>query len=158
MSPLTTTRGQTHHSSSSSSSPVSDDTRQPLTVVHYQCNPNLSTSFIQHEHLGRQEPLHIWVESPCACPNGCAVGDLGVGTIFLILLSLSAATYFILGSCCSFRSLLSEFVLDLLCVLGAGSCALRPFRSSSGVQMSPEASVWCMMFYRCAPAEQRVPR
>lgn len=31
-----------------------------------------------------------------------------------------------------------------------GSCALRPFRSSSGVQISPEHSVWCMICYLCA--------
>lgn len=98
---VVTVRGRADHSSSSSSS--SADARQPLTVVHFQCNPNLSASFIQHERLGLQEPLHIWVESPCACPNGCAVGDLGLGTIFLILLSLSAATYFLLGSLDSLR-------------------------------------------------------
>ncbi|XP_042277711.1 uncharacterized protein LOC121904182 [Thunnus maccoyii] len=99
---------------------------QPLTVVHYHCNPNESASFIRDQSLRAEEPLHIWVESPCACPNACAMGDLGLGTIFLIILSLSAAAYFILGS-----------------------CALRPFRSSSGVQISPEHSVWCMICYLC---------
>ncbi|XP_034548746.1 uncharacterized protein LOC117819464 [Notolabrus celidotus] len=100
--------------------------QQPLTVVHYHCNPNQSASYIQDLSLSAEEPLQIWVESPCACPNACAMGDLGVGTIFLIILSLSAAAYFILGS-----------------------CALRPFRSSSGVQISPEHSVWCMICYLC---------
>ncbi|XP_027131742.1 uncharacterized protein LOC113744877 [Larimichthys crocea] len=99
---------------------------QPLTVVHYHCNPNQSASFIRDQSLSAKEPLQIWVESPCACPNACAMGDLGLGTIFLIILSLSAAAYFILGS-----------------------CALRPFRSSSGVQISPEHSVWCMICYLC---------
>ncbi|XP_034728128.1 uncharacterized protein LOC117945000 [Etheostoma cragini] len=99
---------------------------QPLTVVHYHCNPNQSTSFIRDQKLGTGEPLQIWVESHCACPNACAMGDLGIGTIFLIILSLSAAAYFILGS-----------------------CALRPFQSSSGVQISPEHSVWCMICYLC---------
>ncbi|XP_038559912.1 uncharacterized protein LOC119891964 [Micropterus salmoides] len=99
---------------------------QPLTVVHYHCNPNQSTSFIRDQSLRTEVPLQIWVESPCACPNACAMGDLGVGTIFLIILSLSAAAYFILGS-----------------------CGLRPFRSSSGVLISPERSVWCMICYLC---------
>ncbi|XP_062418301.1 uncharacterized protein LOC119225605 [Pungitius pungitius] len=108
---------------------------QPLTVVHYHCSPNQSASLISQLSLSAQQPLHIWVESPCACPNYCAMGDLGVGTIFLIILSLSAAAYFILGC-----------------------CALRPFRSSSGVQISPEHSVWCMMCYHCTesrPARRR---
>ncbi|XP_033474903.1 uncharacterized protein LOC117252258 isoform X1 [Epinephelus lanceolatus] len=100
--------------------------QQPLTVVHYHCNPNLSTSFIRDQSLSTEGPLQIWVESPCACPNACTMGDLGLGTIFLIILSLSAAAYFILGS-----------------------CALRPFRSSSGIQISPEHSVWCMICYLC---------
>nr|XP_057927813.1 uncharacterized protein LOC131128724 isoform X2 [Doryrhamphus excisus] len=94
------------------------------TRVHYHCNPNQSTSFIRDLMLKEEELLHIWVESPCACPNACAIGDLGLGTIFLIILTLSAAAYFVLGS-----------------------CALRPFRSSSGVQISPERSVWCMVCY-----------
>ncbi|XP_059194128.1 uncharacterized protein LOC131975450 isoform X2 [Centropristis striata] len=105
---------------------VHDDDEQPLTVVHYHCNPNQPASFIRDQSLSSEEPLQIWVESPCACPNACAMGDLGLGTIFLIILSLSAAAYFILGS-----------------------CALRPFRSSSGVQISPEHSVWCMICYLC---------
>ncbi|XP_036954752.1 uncharacterized protein LOC119019899 isoform X2 [Acanthopagrus latus] len=100
---------------------------QPLTVVHYHCNPNQSASFIRDQSLSAEEPLQIWVESPCACPNACAMGDLGLGTIFLIILSLSLAAYFILGS-----------------------CALRPSRNSSGVQISPEHSVWCMICYLCA--------
>nr|XP_046241981.1 uncharacterized protein LOC124057611 [Scatophagus argus] len=100
---------------------------QPLTIVHYHCNPNQSTSFIRDHSLSMEEPLQIWVESPCACPNACAMGDLGLGTIFLIILSISAAAYFILGS-----------------------CALRPFRSSGGVQISPEHSVWCMVCCLCA--------
>ncbi|XP_047447610.1 uncharacterized protein LOC125012050 [Mugil cephalus] len=100
--------------------------KQPLTVVHYHCNPNQSVSIIREQIFSTEEPLQIWVESPCACPNACAMGDLGLGTIFLIVLSVSAAAYFILGS-----------------------CALRPFRSSSGVQISPEHSVWCMICYLC---------
>uniref|UniRef100_A0A3Q1JH79 Uncharacterized protein n=1 Tax=Anabas testudineus TaxID=64144 RepID=A0A3Q1JH79_ANATE len=106
---------------------------RPLTVVHYHCNPNQSSSFILDQKLSTEEPLQIWVESPCACPNACAMGDLGLGTIFLITLSLTAAAYFILGS-----------------------CALRPFRSSSGVQLSPERSVWCMICYLCS--ERRATR
>ncbi|KAJ0019635.1 hypothetical protein NQD34_007204, partial [Periophthalmus magnuspinnatus] len=100
---------------------------QPLTVVHYHCNPNQSASFIQRTQLSTEGPLHIWAESPCACPNACAFGDLGLGTIFLIMLCVSAVAYFILGS-----------------------CALRPFRSSSGVQISPEPSMWCMICYHCS--------
>ncbi|XP_061837033.1 uncharacterized protein [Nerophis lumbriciformis] len=96
----------------------------PTTIVHYHCNPNESSSFIRDQMLKEEEVLNIWVESPCACPNACAIGDLGLGTIFLIILSLSAAAYFILGS-----------------------CALRPFRSSSGVQISPEHNVWCMICF-----------
>ncbi|XP_071337897.1 uncharacterized protein [Trachinotus anak] len=99
---------------------------QPLTVVHYHCSPNQSTSFIQDQRLSTEESLQIWVESPCACPNACTMGDLGLGTIFLIILSLSAAAYFVLGS-----------------------CALRPSRSSAGVQISPEHSVWCMICFLC---------
>ncbi|XP_061775481.1 uncharacterized protein LOC133565030 [Nerophis ophidion] len=96
----------------------------PTTIVHYHCNPNQSSSFIRDQMLKEEEVLNIWVESPCACPNACAIGDLGLGTIFLIILSLSAAAYFIIGS-----------------------CALRPFRSSSGVQISPEHNVWCMICF-----------
>ncbi|XP_055742501.1 uncharacterized protein LOC129826149 isoform X2 [Salvelinus fontinalis] len=95
---------------------------QPLTVVHYRCSPNRSTSFALH--FNGDIPLQIWVESPCACPNACALGDVGPGTIFLIILSLSATAYFILGS-----------------------CALRPFRAGSGVQIAPEESLWCMLCY-----------
>uniref|UniRef100_A0A3B5B2A5 Uncharacterized protein n=1 Tax=Stegastes partitus TaxID=144197 RepID=A0A3B5B2A5_9TELE len=97
-----------------------------LTIVHYHCNANQSMSIIRSQSLSTEGPLQIWVESRCACANACAIGDLGHGTIFLIILSLSAAAYFILGS-----------------------CALRPFRSSSGVQISPERSVWCMICYLC---------
>ncbi|XP_031604835.2 uncharacterized protein LOC116327392 [Oreochromis aureus] len=101
--------------------------KDPMTVVHYHCNPNQSTSIIQEQSLNSREPLQIWVESLCACPNACAVGDLGLGTIFLIILSFSGAAYFLFGS-----------------------CALRPFRSSSGAQISPEHSVWCTICYLCA--------
>ncbi|XP_010874524.2 uncharacterized protein LOC105014162 isoform X1 [Esox lucius] len=101
---------------------VLEDT-YPLTVVHYHCSVNRSTAFALH--LGGDIPLQIWVESPCACPNACALGDVGPGTIFLIVLSLSATAYFILGS-----------------------CALRPFRTGSGVQIAPEESVWCMVCYK----------
>ncbi|XP_034053491.1 uncharacterized protein LOC117533700 isoform X2 [Gymnodraco acuticeps] len=76
----------------------------PLTVVHYHCNPNQSFSTVREQSLGAEGPLQIWVESPCACPNTCAMGDLGLGTIFLIILSISAAAYFILvhrGTPCS---------------------------------------------------------
>uniref|UniRef100_A0A3Q3A3K1 Uncharacterized LOC108245775 n=1 Tax=Kryptolebias marmoratus TaxID=37003 RepID=A0A3Q3A3K1_KRYMA len=71
---------------------------QPMTVAHYHCNPNQSVSTIREQSLSPKGPLHIWVESPCACPNACAMGDLGLGTIFLIILFLSAAAYFIIGS------------------------------------------------------------
>ncbi|XP_024865557.2 uncharacterized protein LOC108245775 [Kryptolebias marmoratus] len=98
-----------------------------MTVAHYHCNPNQSVSTIREQSLSPKGPLHIWVESPCACPNACAMGDLGLGTIFLIILFLSAAAYFIIGS-----------------------CALRPFQTSSGVQISPEHSVWCMVCYFCS--------
>ncbi|XP_038150044.1 uncharacterized protein LOC119789292 [Cyprinodon tularosa] len=101
--------------------------KQPMTAAHFHCNPNQSSSIIRLQSLSREGPLHIWVESPCACPNACTTGDLGLGTIFLIILSLSAAAYFILGS-----------------------CALRPFRSHSGVQISPEDSVWCMICFLCS--------
>uniref|UniRef100_A0A3B3WXA6 Uncharacterized protein n=1 Tax=Poecilia mexicana TaxID=48701 RepID=A0A3B3WXA6_9TELE len=107
----------------------------PTVCVLLQLTGNIQS-------LGSQGPLHIWVESPCACPNACAVGDLGLGTIFLIILSLSAAAYFILGS-----------------------CALQPFQSSSGMQISPERSVWCMICYFCsetrptpAPGLKRIRR
>lgn len=78
-------------------SPVSAEDEHPLTVVHYHCNPNQSSSFIRAQSLVVDQPLQIWVESSCACPNACAMGDLGLGTIFLIILAVSAAAYFILG-------------------------------------------------------------
>uniref|UniRef100_A0A674A5E0 Uncharacterized protein n=1 Tax=Salmo trutta TaxID=8032 RepID=A0A674A5E0_SALTR len=65
--------------------------------------------------------MQIWVENPYACPNTCALGDVGPGTI---VLSLNAITYFILGS-----------------------STLHPFRTGSGVQIAPEESVWCMLGY-----------
>ncbi|KAM9391528.1 uncharacterized protein KZ484_003024 [Pholidichthys leucotaenia] len=113
---------------------------RPLTVVHYHCNPNQSTSVTTDCSLTVEGQLQVWVESPCACPNACAMGDLGLGTIFLILLSLSAAAYFILGS-----------------------CALRPFRSGGGggIQISPEPSVWCTICYLCTdgrPQEEMLHR
>lgn len=77
---------------------LSAEDEQPLTVVHYHCNPNQPASFIQNLGLSAEGPLHIWVESPCACPNACAMGDLGLGTIFLIILCVSATAYFILGN------------------------------------------------------------
>ncbi|KAM6965373.1 uncharacterized protein FYW47_007715 [Aplochiton taeniatus] len=95
---------------------------QPQTIVHYHCSPNHSTAVAQN--LAVDKPLQIWVESPCACPNACAMGDLGPGTILLIVLSISATAYFIMGS-----------------------CAMRPFRTSSGVQIAPEESVWCRLCY-----------
>ncbi|XP_072537096.1 uncharacterized protein [Salminus brasiliensis] len=94
------------------------------TVVHYRCSLNQSISYSLRFSQGNT-PLQIWVESPCACPNACALVDVGPGTIFLIILCLSITAYFTLGS-----------------------CALRPFRSSSGVQIVPEDSVWCMLCYR----------
>uniref|UniRef100_A0A672HLF6 Uncharacterized protein n=1 Tax=Salarias fasciatus TaxID=181472 RepID=A0A672HLF6_SALFA len=107
---------------------------RPLTVVHFHCDPDLSSSVVKQQTLSSEEPLQVWVESRCACPNACSMmGDLGLGSIFLIILSLSAAAYFILGS-----------------------CALRPSRSSGGVQISPEHSVWCMICYHCS--EQRPQR
>ncbi|KAL7828527.1 hypothetical protein SRHO_G00321610 [Serrasalmus rhombeus] len=94
------------------------------TVVHYSCSPNRSISYnLRLTHS--EAPLQIWVQSPCACPNACAVVDVGPGNIFLIILCLSITAYFILGS-----------------------CALRPFRSSNGVQIAPEDSVWCMLCYK----------
>ncbi|XP_067087241.1 uncharacterized protein [Osmerus mordax] len=108
--------------------------KQPQTIVHYHCSPNHTTSFVQDFSI--DIPLQIWVESACACPNACAISDLGPGTIFLIILSLSAAAYLILGS-----------------------CALRPFRtSSSGVQIAPEDNTWCMLCYLFAERKGGKPR
>uniref|UniRef100_A0A4W5QQG8 Uncharacterized protein n=1 Tax=Hucho hucho TaxID=62062 RepID=A0A4W5QQG8_9TELE len=85
----------------------------PLTVVHYHCSPNRSTSFALH--FDGNIPLQIWVESPCACPNACSLGDVGPGTIFLIILSLSATAYFILGkysvSTCRYRLVIAGALL-----------------------------------------------
>ncbi|KAA0714443.1 hypothetical protein E1301_Tti020549 [Triplophysa tibetana] len=97
-------------------------TREPHTVVHYQCSVNPSITHIQSFSV--DAPLQIWVKSPCACPNACTLVDVGPGTIFLIILCLSAAAYFLIGT-----------------------CGLRAFRSSNGVQMTPEHSVWCMVCY-----------
>uniref|UniRef100_A0A3P9JEJ4 Uncharacterized protein n=1 Tax=Oryzias latipes TaxID=8090 RepID=A0A3P9JEJ4_ORYLA len=107
---------------------------QAATVVHYHCDPRRSTSIVQKQSLVAGWPLLVWVDSPCACPNACGRGDLGLGTIFLILLSLSAAAYFVLGS-----------------------SALRASRSNGGMQISPEHSVWCMICYLCSerPARRR---
>ncbi|XP_076859548.1 uncharacterized protein LOC143512766 isoform X2 [Brachyhypopomus gauderio] len=93
------------------------------TVVHYHCSPNHSVSYSQR--FQGDVPLQIWVESPCACPNACAPVDVGPGTIFLIILCLSAVAYFVLGS-----------------------CALRPFRASSGVRIALEDSMWCTLCYQ----------
>lgn len=52
----------------------------------------------------------------------------------------------------------SERRSQLFFFLLTGSCALRPFRSSSGAQISPEHSVWCMICYLFAdrrPARRR---
>ena len=68
----------------------------PLTVVHYQCGPNRTLSSTLT--FSAEVPLQIWVESPCACPNACTLEDLGPGTIFLIILCLSATAYFIFGN------------------------------------------------------------
>ncbi|KAI4888953.1 hypothetical protein NFI96_028471 [Prochilodus magdalenae] len=103
--------------------PVSSDS-EAQTVVHYRCSPNRSI-FYSLRFPNSNTPLQIWVESPCACPSACALLDVGPGTIFLVILCLSITTYFILGS-----------------------CGLRPFRSSSGVQIAPEDSVWCMLCYK----------
>ncbi|XP_051964041.1 uncharacterized protein LOC127630506 [Xyrauchen texanus] len=93
------------------------------TVVHYQCSPNHSIT--SRQSFSVDEPLQIWVESPCACPNACTLEDVGPGTIFLILLCICVTAYFVMGS-----------------------CALRPFRTSNGVQIAPEDSVWCMLCYK----------
>ncbi|XP_043103519.1 uncharacterized protein LOC122350843 [Puntigrus tetrazona] len=96
---------------------------EPRTVVHYQCGPNRS---VTHSQSFRADgPLEMWVESPCVCPNACALVDVGPGTIFLIILCLSVTAYFIIGS-----------------------CALRPFRTADGVRMAPEDSVWCMICFQ----------
>uniref|UniRef100_A0A3P9CNS6 Uncharacterized protein n=1 Tax=Maylandia zebra TaxID=106582 RepID=A0A3P9CNS6_9CICH len=55
---------------------LSSHNKLPMTVVHYHCNPNQSTSVNQEQSLS----------------------NLGVGTIFLIILSFSAAAYFLLGN------------------------------------------------------------
>ncbi|ROI64792.1 hypothetical protein DPX16_3339 [Anabarilius grahami] len=93
---------------------------EPQTVVHYRCSPNHSITSSQS--FSADAPLQMWVDSPCACPNACAPVDVGPGTILLIILCLSVTAYFIIGS-----------------------CALRPFRTSNGVQIAPEDSVWCMI-------------
>uniref|UniRef100_A0A3Q3Q6S8 Uncharacterized protein n=1 Tax=Monopterus albus TaxID=43700 RepID=A0A3Q3Q6S8_MONAL len=103
-----------------------NDTLEMLSVSYFGELKAHTLHVFYDTKLRSEEPLQIWVESPCACPNACAVEELGLGTIFLIVLSVSAAAYFILGS-----------------------CALRPFRSNSGVQISPEHSVWCMICYLC---------
>ncbi|XP_015222720.2 uncharacterized protein [Lepisosteus oculatus] len=93
------------------------------TVVHYHCSPNHSVSLSQPVEHNRA--LEIFVRSPCACPNSCNLEDVGPMTIFLIVLCLGTAAYFILGS-----------------------CALRPFRSTQGVQIRPEESLWCVLCYQ----------
>lgn len=93
---------------------------EPQTVVHYRCSPDHSVTSSQSSSA--RAPLQVWVDSPCACPNACAPVDVGPGTVLLIILCLSVTAYFIIGS-----------------------CALRPFRTSNGVQMAPEDSVWCMI-------------
>uniref|UniRef100_A0A4W4G065 Uncharacterized protein n=1 Tax=Electrophorus electricus TaxID=8005 RepID=A0A4W4G065_ELEEL len=102
------------------------------TVVHYQCSPNHSISYSQR--FQDNVPLQIWVESPCACPNACAPVSVGPGPIFLVILCLSAAAYFVLGS-----------------------CALRPFRTSSGVQIAPEDSMWCTLCYQLTDQHRPSP-
>ncbi|KAG5840764.1 hypothetical protein ANANG_G00192120 [Anguilla anguilla] len=108
-------------------------TSHPQTIVHYHCSPNRSITF--SHHFGRDVPLQIQVDSPCACPNACALEDVGPGTIFLIILCLSMTAYLILGS-----------------------CALRPFRTSSGVQIAPEESLWCMLCYLFTERKGKRPR
>uniref|UniRef100_A0A8C6TEE4 Uncharacterized protein n=1 Tax=Neogobius melanostomus TaxID=47308 RepID=A0A8C6TEE4_9GOBI len=103
-----------------------NDTLKVLSVSYFS-ESRAAQMHVTSTRLSAEGPLHIWVESPCACPNACAFGDLGLGTIYLIILCVSAVAYFVLGS-----------------------CALRPFRSSSGVQISPEPSVWCMICYHCS--------
>ncbi|XP_063050295.1 uncharacterized protein LOC134445140 [Engraulis encrasicolus] len=107
---------------------------QPLTVVHYHCSAESSVSATLS--FTAEVPLQIWVESPCACLNACTLEDVGPGTIFLIMLCLSATAYFILGA-----------------------CALRPFRTSqAGVQIAPEDSVWCMLCYQFTDRQRVKPR
>ncbi|KAL2092018.1 hypothetical protein ACEWY4_011816 [Coilia grayii] len=107
---------------------------QPLTVVRYHCSPNRSISATLS--FSADVPLQIWVESPCACLNACTLEDVGPGTIFLIILCLSATAYLILGA-----------------------CALRPFRTSqAGVQIAPEDSVWCMLCYQFTDRQRVKPR
>ncbi|XP_066568558.1 uncharacterized protein LOC136758191 [Amia ocellicauda] len=90
------------------------------TVAHYHCSPNRSVSVSQPLEL--DGALEISVHSPCACPNTCSLEDVGPGTIFLIIFCLAGTAYFILGS-----------------------CALRPIRTASGVQIVPEESLWCQL-------------
>ncbi|CAL8348180.1 unnamed protein product [Lota lota] len=95
---------------------------RPMTIIHYRCSANRSGPLVLPAEPRTARPLQVWVGGPCACANACGVGDLGLGTIFLIILIISATAYFVLGS-----------------------CALRAFRTSSGVQIAPEESVWCIM-------------
>ncbi|CAL8263192.1 unnamed protein product [Boreogadus saida] len=95
-----------------------------MTVIHYRCGPDRSGPLVLWAEPRTAGPLQVWVGGPCACANGCGGGDLGLGTIFLIILIISATAYFVLGS-----------------------CALRAFRTSNGVQIAPEESVWCIMCY-----------
>ncbi|KAL1269034.1 hypothetical protein QQF64_031323 [Cirrhinus molitorella] len=99
-----------------------NDSKKTLTVS-YSMQPE-SLHHTQPELQRRRAPADV-VESPCACPSACALVDVGPGTIFLIILCLSVTAYFIIGP-----------------------CALRPFRTSNGVQMAPEDSVWCMICYQ----------
>ncbi|XP_062310832.1 uncharacterized protein LOC134015373 isoform X2 [Osmerus eperlanus] len=137
--------------------------KQPQTIVHYHCSPNHTTSFVQDFSI--DIPLQIWVESACACPNACAISDLGPGTIFLIILSLSAAAYLILGKGTrvdtepTWPSSSPAHVSACSLLPSAGSCALRPFRtSSSGVQIAPEDNTWCMLCYLFAERKGGKPR
>ncbi|CAH2316203.1 Hypothetical predicted protein [Pelobates cultripes] len=89
-------------------------------IVHFNCSPSSSITFPSDSQ--NWDNMEIFVESPCACPSHCQMGNVGPGTIMLIIFALSTTVYFLFGS-----------------------CGLRSIRTSEGDQIAPVPHFWCWM-------------
>ncbi|KAM8934265.1 uncharacterized protein RCH25_004709 [Pelodytes ibericus] len=91
-------------------------------IVHFNCSPLSSITFSQDTQ--NPEIREILVQDPCVCPNSCQTGDVGPGTIILILFATSTVVYFLFGA-----------------------CSLRSVRTSEGTHLTPENHLWCSICF-----------
>ncbi|XP_069774374.1 uncharacterized protein [Narcine bancroftii] len=100
------------------------------TVVQYNCSPRYSV--IPTQDPANPNALWIYVDDPCACPNSCKPQDVGLGTIILVIFSITITVYFLFGL-----------------------CAFNPVRTSNGIEIIPKENIWLSFCFACAERTQR---